>query len=80
VHICGEVIWSLQIESKDCIDYRYASRAAVKYREIQLPDYLTEFCKSIAQTEKNKFIGVDLMKCGNGYFCLESNPGPGWST
>jgi hypothetical protein len=38
VHICGEVVWPLQVEAKDCIDYRYASRGTVKYRKIQLPE------------------------------------------
>lgn len=79
-HVCGDIVWPLQVETKDCIDYRYASKGSVKYTKIQLPYLIKVFCKSIAQIEKNKFVGVDLMKFGKTYFCLESNPGPGWST
>jgi glutathione synthase/RimK-type ligase-like ATP-grasp enzyme len=80
VHVCGNVVWPLQVETKDCIDYRYASKGSVSYNEIQLPSFIKNFCRSIAQVEKNKFIGVDLMKSNNKYYCFESNPGPGWST
>ncbi len=80
VHVCGNVVWPLQVETKDCIDYRYASKGSVSYKEIQLPFFIKNFCRSIAQVEKNKFIGVDLMKSNNKYYCFESNPGPGWST
>lgn len=80
VHVCENVVWSLQVETKDFIDYRYASKGSVSYREIQLPWFVKKFCKSIAKLEKNKFVGVDLMKFNNKYYCFESNPGPGWST
>lgn len=80
VHICEEAIWALLIENKDCTDYRYASKNAVRYKEIELPEYLIKYCKSVSKIEKNNFIGIDLMKNGSSYFCLESNPGPGWST
>lgn len=80
VHVCGKMIWALKIENKDCIDYRYASKGTIKYRQVQLPKKIKAFCHSIAQYENNQLIGVDLMKSKNSYFCLESNPGPGWST
>jgi hypothetical protein len=80
VHVCGKTIWSLMVENKDCIDYRYASKGTIKYKQVQLPKEINAFCKSVAQYENNQLIGVDLMKSGNVYFCLESNPGPGWST
>lgn len=80
VHICGKEIWALKIETKDCIDYRYASKGSVKYKLIKLPRLVKLFCESIAKHENNRLIGIDLMKSGNTYFCLESNPGPGWST
>lgn len=80
VHVCDDTFWALEVESKDCIDYRYASKGTIKYREVPLPKEIKNFCKSIAQYENNQLIGVDLMKSENAYFCLESNPGPGWST
>ena len=80
VHICGKNIWALRIEAKDCIDYRYASKGSIKYKLIQLPHFVRLFCESIAEYENNRLTGIDLMKSGNTYFCLESNPGPGWST
>ena len=80
VHVCGNSVWPLQVKTKDCIDYRYASKGSVKYQEIKLPASIKAFCKTIAKIESNKFVGVDLMKSGSIYFCLESNPGPGWST
>ena len=80
VHVCGNVIWPLQVEKRDCIDYRYASKGSIKYEEIKLPHLIKVFCKSLAQIEGNSLVGVDLMKFENTYFCLEVNPGPGWST
>lgn len=80
VHICGENIWALRIETKDCVDYRYTSKGSVKYKLVQLPHLVKIFCRSIAKHESNRLVGIDLMKSGNTYFCLESNPGPGWST
>ncbi len=52
----------------------------IQYQEIQLPKDIKAFCQAIAQYENNCLVGVDLMKFNNSYFCLESNPGPGWST
>lgn len=68
------------VENKDCLDSRYASKGTIKYQQVQLPKEIKDFCKSVAKYENNQFIGVDLMKSGNTYVCLESNPGPGWST
>lgn len=80
IHVCGKTIWPLVVENKDCIDYRYASKGSIKYKQVQLPKEINVFCKSVARYENNQLIGVDLMKSGNVYYCLESNPGPGWST
>lgn len=80
VHVCDNTVWALRVENKDCIDYRYASKGTIKYQQIQLPKNIKAFCLAISQYEDNRLVGVDLMKLNNTYFCLESNPGPGWST
>ncbi len=80
VHVCKNNFWTLLVDSKDCVDYRYASKGSIKYQSITLPDDVIAFCKSMSHLEENKLIGVDLIKTAQGYFCLESNPGPGWST
>jgi len=80
VHVFDDHLWTLQVTAKDCIDYRYASKGKINYRSTDLPKEIKKFCKSIAEVECNRFIGVDLIKDGGSYYCLESNPGPGWST
>lgn len=80
VHVCENLIWPLMVLNKDCIDYRYASKGTIHYQKTKLPDSIIKFCKSISLIEKNIFIGIDLLKTDNEYYCLESNPGPGWST
>jgi len=80
VHICRKKIWPLQVVTKDEIDYRYATSASVSYTKVNLPHYVKKLCNDIAKEEKNSFLGIDFMKNENSYYCLESNPGPGWST
>lgn len=80
VHLCQKAIWPLSITGKDCIDYRYSSRGFVSYKKIRFTKKLRAFCEAIADIEKNKLIGVDFIESGSKLFCLESNPGPGWST
>ncbi len=80
VHLCRDNFWTLLVKSKDCTDYRYASKGTILYEEIVLPRDVMAFCSRLAQVEENQFIGIDLMQMGETFFCLESNPGPGWST
>lgn len=80
VHVCQNNLWSLLVDSKDSIDYRYASKESIRYKNISLPETVVEFCKTVAELEQNRLIGIDLMLSEHEYFCLESNPGPGWST
>ena len=80
VHVCQNNYWSLLVDSKDFIDYRYASKESIVYKHITLPNSIKYFCKTLAEIERNNLIGIDLIKKKNDYFCLESNPGPGWST
>lgn len=78
VHVGGNHIWSLRIDGKDKIDYRY-SISKVKYRQIHLQKTLHDFCMRISEIENNRLIGIDFIKTNEGYFCLESNPGPAWA-
>jgi predicted nucleic acid binding AN1-type Zn finger protein len=80
VHILDDITWSLAVSSKDHTDYRYSSKKALKYRPENLPISVKDFCKTLARIEGNRLIGVDFIKSMNKFFCLESNPGPGWST
>lgn len=80
VHLLDDFIWSLEVISKDCIDYRYSSRNSVEYSTTELPDVLVEYCKNLARIENNRFVGVDFIRKGETYYGLECNPGPGWST
>ena len=78
VHVGGNHIWSLRIDGKDKIDYRYSDNK-VTYTKIHLEKNLNDFCNNVARIEDNKLIGIDLIKTKSGYFCLESNPGPAWA-
>lgn len=80
VHLCDQVFWALKVLGKDSIDYRYSSKKKVFYEEFNLSDELRAFCIQIAKEEDNRCIGIDFIKKNDEYFCLESNPGPGWST
>lgn len=80
IHVCDGKIWALLVHNHSTIDYRYAPKGEIRYRHFDLPAGLEKFCVQLSSIEKNRLIGVDLIKIGENYFCLESNPGPGWST
>jgi hypothetical protein len=79
VHVCGDFLWPLLIEGKDAIDYRYATKQYIIYKETFLEESVKKFCASLAHIERNILIGIDFIVSQTGYYCLESNPGPGWS-
>ena len=79
VHVCPNFLWALQVLDKNTVDYRY-SRSCVQYNQIELPKNIHLFCQKLAKIELNELIGIDLIAMNGVYFCLESNPGPGWST
>ncbi|MDR3549938.1 MAG: hypothetical protein P4L31_00865 [Candidatus Babeliales bacterium] len=78
VHVSGNHIWPLRIDGKDKIDYRYSDNK-VTYTLIRLQKTLKDFCNNVSRVEGNRLVGIDLMKTEDGYFCLESNPGPAWA-
>lgn len=79
VHLCGDSVWALLIKGKDSIDYRYATRELITYSHFDLEARLKRFCKLLGKIENNKLIGIDFVHSEGVYYCLESNPGPGWS-
>ena len=80
MHVCDSVFWTLKVENKDHVDYRYSTRGSVKYEQTKINNEVRKFCKAIAAEEQNCLIGVDFVHSDGNYYCLESNPGPGWST
>ncbi|ADI37596.1 ATP-grasp domain-containing protein [Waddlia chondrophila] len=80
IHFMDDYTWTLSVISKDRADYRYSSKHSLEYRLETIPSELDDFCKDLSKIEDNRFIGVDLIKTGDRYVCLESNPGPDWST
>ena len=80
VHIYKNKRWALEISNKDCTDYRYSTQSRIIYKQIKLPKSLQSFCSSLSYKEGLKLSGIDFIKDKNTYYCLESNPGPGWST
>jgi hypothetical protein len=80
VHILDEKIWSLSVNSKDHIDYRYSSKTSLSYQAEDIPEEVKEFCMNIIKIEKNRLVGIDFIKHNDSFYCLECNPGPGWST
>lgn len=80
VHVCNSVFWTLKVQNKDHVDYRYSTRGSVNYEQTKISSRVRKFCKAMATEEQNSFIGVDFVHSDGKYYCLESNPGPGWST
>ena len=80
VHLIDDHLWSIEITGKTCVDYRYAKKKHLTYATYPLPDRLRRFCVKLSEVEQNSLAGIDFIKKGDEYWCLECNPGPGWST
>lgn len=80
IHLCAGSFWSLAVQGKDHVDYRYSSRGSVSYELEESSNDIKNFCSNLAYIERNSLIGIDFLVNQDSYFCLESNPGPGWST
>lgn len=78
VHILDDNCWSVKVDEKDSIDYRYAKKKS-PYTRIEINSHLISFCKSLACIENVRLVGIDLIDCGGYYQCLECNPSPGWA-
>lgn len=78
-HWMEDNCWQVIIEEKrGSIDFRYASWKS-PFKKYGTDLDITDFCKKLAKKENLKLIGVDFIKCNNTYYCLESNPNPGWA-
>ncbi|MGA8165112.1 MAG: ATP-grasp domain-containing protein [Waddliaceae bacterium] len=80
VHVCDSIFWTLKVKNKDHVDYRYSTRGSVNYEHTKISSGVQKFCKALATKEKNSLVGIDFVHSDGKYYCLESNPGPGWST
>ena len=80
IHLCADKFWELEIVGKDATDYRYASKGVIKYKKARVPAFVRAFVRVVSQEEKNALVGVDFLLCNKTFYCLEVNPGPGWST
>jgi hypothetical protein len=75
VHQVGSQTFACTVLA-DALDYRYSSSAI--YESIQPPDGLMSWCRYVTESEGLRFAGIDLIKTGNTFACLEINPMPGY--
>ena len=77
VHSLESRHFAVEIKEKDAVDYRYSSRSS--FTEIAISKNIAQFSSALNFVEQNPLIGVDFIKNKGIYYCLESNPSPGWS-
>ena len=80
VHLCDNTFWVLKVKNKTHVDYRYSNRGSVTYEQTEISNGMQKFCQALASEENNSLVGIDFVCLNERYYCLESNPGPGWST
>ncbi len=78
IHVLNTECWPIIVVNKKNVDYRYNCTSS-DLKEYDAPKELIKFSISISKKENNALIGVDFIFYENNYFCLESNPGPGWN-
>lgn len=71
-------MFGIKVATKDSIDYRYAEDRG-EFEIFEVPDELGFFISKIHRAEENPLLGVDFIKSGSTYYCLEANPTPGWN-
>lgn len=77
VHHINNQFWAIGVDDKKHVDYRYTDISQMK--EINIPDTVKRFIQSVIAEEKNELIGADFIFDGSHFYCLEVNPGPGWT-
>lgn len=79
VHVVGERLFALQVES-EAVDYRYPGEHAVQRTRIELPGDVADRCRELARALELPLAGIDLRRTAGGeWFCFEVNPMPAFS-
>jgi predicted ATP-grasp superfamily ATP-dependent carboligase len=79
IHCLGSEKFAVILHEKGIgIDYRYAKKRGYFEKMTEIKD-LEKFCTSITEIENLQLAGIDFIKSGNTYYCLECNPSPGWA-
>lgn len=78
VHRFEEKSFSVKIEKKESVDYRYALKKS-PYEKYRLNELLEKFCETLRKEEDIGLVGIDFIQNGGRYICLECNPNPGWA-
>ncbi|HEV2545756.1 MAG TPA: ATP-grasp domain-containing protein [Stellaceae bacterium] len=81
VHVVGDELFASEIRS-DADDYRYASQLGsnVEITATDMPDKLSERCRSLVASLGLLVAGIDLRRTADGrWYCFEVNPSPGFS-
>lgn len=77
IHWVNGDTFGVEVPTKEGVDYRYCKTSPFQTADVPAP--VAEFCAGLSETESNPMIGVDFLRLGSDYYCLESNPSPGWS-
>jgi glutathione synthase/RimK-type ligase-like ATP-grasp enzyme len=80
VHVVGSDLHATEIVS-EAVDYRYSSRdgASADLTPIEVPGEIAERCVRLSRALELPFCGIDLLRSGDGWYCFEVNPSPGYS-
>lgn len=79
VHFLNGHCWQIILKEKEGgIDYRYAKKKGA-FEKMKWNEEMKKFCESMVKFEKLWMAGVDFIKVGKKFYCLECNPNPGWA-
>ncbi len=79
IHWLDEKCYSIIVNyKKGSIDFRYAKERG-PYEKFTPNKELSEFSKQLVERENLRLAGIDFIKVGETFMCLECNPNPGWA-
>lgn len=78
LHTLKNFLFAVRLENKKGVDYRYAEDLPT-FVPFKASEELRKFSQALLETEQNPFLGIDLLEQNGRYYCLEANPGPGWT-
>lgn len=78
IHALHNKQWGVKIQSKSDVDFRYAKTRS-SYKKYYLTSNIKTFISRLRILEDSELIGVDILEKSNVFYCLESNPNPGWA-